>query len=202
MAAFAVTAQAQAATLTVSPRSFSPHRALLQVSAKLSVERQVGVRLVTLRGRAVGWIVAPSRRRILAVGWDGRIGGKRVRDGNYIVRLVYRSAVLATAPVRVDGHAPQLVQLHADNGSTRFAGDGPLLTTISPNGDGFRDRADVNFSLREQATVTMEVTRTVKVPKVVYTITARFGKKWYSNMSRGERAYGNHCMKYAMNSSA
>jgi hypothetical protein len=176
VAALAVTAQAQAATLTVSPRTFSPHRALLQVSAKLSIERQVGVRLVTLRGRAVGWIVPPSRRRILAVGWDGRIGGKRVRDGNYIVRLVYRSSVLATAPVRVDGHAPQLLHLHADNGSTRFAGDGPLLTTISPNGDGFRDRADVNFSLREQATVTMEVTRTVKVPKVVYTITARFGR--------------------------
>ena len=176
MAALAVTAQAQAATLTVSPRNFSPQRALLQVSAKLSVERQVGVRLVTLRGRAVGWIVPPSRRRILAVGWDGRIGGKRVRDGNYIVRLVYRSAVLATAPVRVDGHAPQLLQLRADNGSTRFAGDGPLLTTISPNGDGFRDKADITFNLHEQATVTMDVTRTVKVPKVIYTLTATFGR--------------------------
>ena len=176
MAAFAGTAQAHAATLTVTPRTFSPNRAVLRVSAQLSVERQVGVRLVTLRGRAIGWIVPPSRRRILAIGWDGRIAGKRVPDGNYILRLVYRSAVLATTPLSIDGHAPQLLRLRADNGSTRFAGDGPLLTTISPNGDGFRDKADVTFNLREPATVTMDVTRTVKAPKVIYTVTAKFGR--------------------------
>ena len=176
MAALAVTAQAQAATLTVTPRNFSPQRAVLQVSAQLSIKRQVGVRLVTPSGRAIGWIVPPSRRRILAIGWNGRIQGKRVPDGNYVVRLVYRSAVLASAPLRVDGHAPQLLRLRANNGSTPFAGDGPLHTTISPNGDGFRDKANIDFQLREQATVTMEVTRTVKVPRVVYTLTATFGR--------------------------
>jgi hypothetical protein len=92
VALFAVTAQARAATLTVSPRNFSPHRVALQVSAQLSLTRQVGVRLVTPGGRAIGWIVPPARRRILAVGWDGRIGGKHVPDGNYVVRLVYRAA--------------------------------------------------------------------------------------------------------------
>jgi hypothetical protein len=176
VATFAVTAQAQAATLTVTPRNFSPHRTVLRVSAQLSVTRQVGIRLSMPNGRAIGWIVPPSRGRILAVGWDGRIQGKLVPDGNYIVRLVYGSAVLATAPLRVDGHAPQLLDLRADNGSTRFGGDGPLLTTISPNGDGFRDKADINFTLREPATVTMDVTRTVKVPKVIYTVTAKFGR--------------------------
>jgi hypothetical protein len=176
VAALGVTAQAHAATLSVSPSIFSPHRAVVQVSAQLSVERQVGVRLVTLGGRPIGWIVAPSRRRILSIGWDGRIGGKTVPDGNYVVRLIYGSAVLATAPLRVDGHAPQLLRMDADNGSTRFAGDGPLLTTISPNGDGFRDQANVSFDLREPATVTMDVTRTVKVPKVIYTLTAKFGR--------------------------
>jgi hypothetical protein len=176
VAALAVTAQAQAATLTVSPRNFSPQRSTLQVSASLSLQRQVGVRLAMPNGRASGWSGAPARRRTLAVGWDGRIRGKRVPDGNYIVRLVYRSAVLATATLRIDTHAPQLLHLRADNGSTPFAGDGPLLTTISPNADGFRDRVDINFRLREPATVTMEVTRTVKVPKVIYTVTATFGR--------------------------
>jgi hypothetical protein len=191
---FAVTAQAHAATLTVAPRNFSPHRATLQVSAKLSLKRQVGVRLVTPGGRAIGWIVAPSRRRILSFGWDGRIAGKRVPDGNYVVRLVYRSAVLATAPLRIDTHAPQLVNLRADNGATPFAGDGPLLTTISPNGDGFRDKVDVAFRLREQATVTMEVTRTVKVPKVIYTLTATFRRgthtmTWLPGTNLNPRTY-------------
>ena len=136
------------------------------MSAHLTIPRQVGVRLVRLNGRPVAWIVPPSRRRLLDAAWDGRIRGKRVPDGNYMVRLIYRSAVLATAPLRIDTHAPQLVDLRADNGSTPFAGDGPLLTTISPNGDGFRDHVDVDFRLKEPATVTMDVTRTVKVPKV------------------------------------
>jgi hypothetical protein len=175
VAALTVTAQAEAATLSISPRTFSPRRATVDVSAQLTVERQVGVRLATLGGRPIGWIVAPSRRRTLAAGWDGRIRGKIVPDGNYVARLVYRSSVLATAHIRVDTHAPQLLHMRADNGSTPFAGDGPLLTTVSPNGDGFRDHADVTFELDEPATVTMDVTRTVKVPKVVYTLTEHLG---------------------------
>jgi len=174
--ALGITAQAQAATLSVSPRLFSPDHARLQVSAHLTIERQVGVRLLRPDGRPVGWILPPSKRRLLATAWDGRIDGKRVHDGNYIVRLIYRSAVLATAPVRIDATPPKLVGLRADNGSTAFAGDGPLLTTISPNGDGFRDHVDVDFRLNEPATIAMEVTRTVKVPKVISTVTQRLGR--------------------------
>src|SRR3954451_22410309 len=174
VATLSVAAPAHAATLAVSPGDFSPDHATLKVSAQLTVERLVGVSLVTLSGRQVGWIAAPSRRRVLAFGWDGRIRGERVPDGSYVVRLISRSAALATSPLHIDTHPPQLFDLRADNGSTPFAGDGPLLTTISPNGDGFRDKVDVNFRLREQATVTMEVTRTVKVPKVIYTLTATF----------------------------
>ena len=171
LAALAAAAPARAATLSVSPSDYSPKRATLQVSATLSLTRQVGVRLVTRDGRAIGWIVPPSRRRELAVGWDGRIDGRRVPDGDYLVRLVYRSSVLATAPLRIDTQAPQLVDLHADNGSTPFAGDNALLTTVSPNGDGFRDRANVTFELKEPASVTMNVTRTVKVPHLLSTQT-------------------------------
>ncbi len=118
--------------------------------AQLTVPRQVGVSLVSESGKSLGWIVPPSRRSTLQTGWDGRIGGRHVPDGDYLVRLVYRSAVLATAPLHLDAHPPDLAGLRGDNGSsTRFAGDGPLLTTISPNGDGFRDKAQIIFRLRE-----------------------------------------------------
>jgi hypothetical protein len=100
------------------------------------------------------------------------------------VALAAALALLAAAPVaRAAGpaaagraDAPQLLDLHADNGAAPFAGDSKLLTTISPNGDGFRDAAHVRFLLRAPATVTMEVTRTVKVPHVVYTLTAKLKK--------------------------
>ncbi len=170
--ALTLAAPAHAATLSVAPRDFSPHAGSLRVLAHLTVPRQVGVSLVTDQGKSLGWIVRPSQRSTLETGWNGRIGGRRVPDGDYLVRLVYRSAVLATAPLHLDSHPPDLVGLRADNGSaTRFAGDGPLLTTISPNGDGFRDKANITFRLREAATVTMEVARTVKVPSVAYTLT-------------------------------
>jgi hypothetical protein len=176
LVALGVAAPAQAATLSVAPRDFSPHAGSLHVLAQLTVPRQVGVSLVSESGKSLGWIVPPSRRSTLQTGWNGRIGGRHVPDGDYLVRLVYRSAVLATAPLRLDTHPPELAGLRGDNGSsTRFAGDGPLLTTISPNGDGFRDNAQIIFRLREAATVTMDVTRTVKAPHVVYTITQHLG---------------------------
>ena len=58
---------------------------------------------------------------------------------------------------QVDANAPRLNNLRVDNGGTRFARDGTLLTTISPNGDGFRDRAIVRFSLDQVATVQISV---------------------------------------------
>jgi hypothetical protein len=174
-AAFAFAAPAHAASLSVAPREFSPHHATLQVSAKLAIPRQVGVSLVTPGGRRLGWIVSPARRTTLAVGWNGLIDGKRVPDGTYVVKLVFQSAVLATTTLHIDTHAPALV-LRASNGSTGFTGDSPLLTTISPNGDGFRDKANVTFRLREPATVTMDVTRTVKVPQAVYTLTSQLAR--------------------------
>jgi hypothetical protein len=56
--------------------------------------------------------------------------------------------------------APGLQDLHATNGSVPFAGDRRLLTTVSPNGDGFRDAAFVHFRLARPARVSMEVVAT------------------------------------------
>ena len=65
--------------------------------------------------------------------------------------------VLAAASVLA---APALTDLHVTNGSLPFAGDGRLLTTVSPNRDGFRDAAIVHFRLTRAATVRMEVVAT------------------------------------------
>ena len=45
----------------------------------------------------------------------------------------------------------------ATNEGRPFSGDGRLLTTISPNGDGLRDYAAFRFTLNEAATATLEV---------------------------------------------
>ncbi|MDX6511881.1 MAG: hypothetical protein QOE36_1385, partial [Gaiellaceae bacterium] len=43
--------------------------------------------------------------------------------------------------------APQLSAVSVSSGSVPFAGDRRLLTTVTPNRDGFRDRAVVSFRL-------------------------------------------------------
>ena len=56
--------------------------------------------------------------------------------------------------------APSLADVQVTSGSRPFAGDHRLLATVSPNGDGFRDRAIVRFRLGAPARVRLEVVRT------------------------------------------
>jgi hypothetical protein len=56
--------------------------------------------------------------------------------------------------------APALQDVHVTNGSAAFAGDRALLTTVSPNGDGFRDAAYVHFRVTRPARVNMDVVAT------------------------------------------
>src|ERR671933_1469851 len=78
--------------------------------------------------------------------------------------LLALAAGLALAPV---GHArsepPRLDDLRVSNGARPFAGDRALLTTVSPNGDGFRDRAIVTFRLTKAARVRLDVVATAMV---------------------------------------
>ena len=66
------------------------------------------------------------------------------------------SRALATSLLLV----PHVVGVTVDNGSTPFLGDGIHLTTVSPNGDGFRDVAHVNFTLTSRARVALDVVAT------------------------------------------
>src|SRR5919202_3298771 len=78
--------------------------------------------------------------------------------------LLALAAGLALAPV---GHArsepPRLDDLRVSNGARPFAGDRALLTTVSPNGDGFRDRAIVTFRLSRPALVRMDALSSLTV---------------------------------------
>ncbi|MEN3340901.1 MAG: hypothetical protein V7644_305 [Actinomycetota bacterium] len=55
---------------------------------------------------------------------------------------------------------PRLLDLRVTNGAVPYRGDGPLLATVSPNGDGFRDAARVEFTLTAPATVELDVLQT------------------------------------------
>jgi hypothetical protein len=65
-------------------------------------------------------------------------------------------AALATSLALV----PHVVGVTVDNGSTPYLGDGLHLTTVSPNGDGFRDVARVSFTLTSRGRVSLEIVQT------------------------------------------
>jgi hypothetical protein len=70
---------------------------------------------------------------------------------------------LLAAAAAAASPAPQLLDLRVSDGSVAYAGDRRLLTTVSPNGDGFRDEAIVRFRLTHPATVRMEAVATEMV---------------------------------------
>jgi hypothetical protein len=92
-----------------------------------------------------------------------------------VAALVLASAAVLTAP------GPPLLDLRVTNGSTPYLGDRRLLTTVSPNRDGFRDEAVVQFRLLRPATVRLEVVATNMVragtggTTIVWKTTRHFG---------------------------
>jgi len=80
------------------------------------------------------------------------------------VRSAALLALLAAAVFAGAGDAasppPELLGLHVSNGSTPYRGDNSMLTTVSPNGDGFRDAAYIHFRLPRPARVALEIVRT------------------------------------------
>ncbi|HEY6068009.1 MAG TPA: N,N-dimethylformamidase beta subunit family domain-containing protein [Gaiellaceae bacterium] len=73
------------------------------------------------------------------------------------------TAALLLAAIALSGQAPRLPDLHVTNGDVPFAGDRRLLATVSPNEDGFRDEAVVEFMLARAATVSIEAVATNSV---------------------------------------
>jgi hypothetical protein len=90
-------------------------------------------------------------------------------------------AACAGLPGTASAAVPQLLELHLTNGSTPYLGDRLLLTTVSPNGDGFRDAAYVQFRLAAPARVSLEIVQTdtatsdpeASISNVIQRLTAR-----------------------------
>src|SRR6266536_2733249 len=49
--------------------------------------------------------------------------------------------------------------VHAGNGGAPFVGDGPLVVTVSPNGDGYRDTAVIRYRVSTGSFVRFDVGR-------------------------------------------
>jgi hypothetical protein len=165
---------AGAITFQVQPQAFSPAAGELTVESDLGTPQRIGVRLVTGSGKPLGWLLPRALRRSISISWDGTLDGAALPQGYYSAQLVSDTRVMRSAPFRIDLTAPRLTHLRASNGGPPFAKDVPLLTTISPNGDGFRDSATVSFTLSEPAEVTLDVQRTVRETVLVHSETRRF----------------------------
>jgi hypothetical protein len=162
---------AHAASLQLSTRSFSPLSGPMTMQARIGAQRSLGVRLATIEGRPLGWLDRPQRRADLLVVWDGRVDGKQVPDGFYQAQLVTGGMVAAVARFRVDTQPALLENLRVSNAAKPFAGDGPLLTTLSLNDQSTRKRAQIHFTLTEGAQVTLDVERTSASIDEIYTRT-------------------------------
>ena len=173
---------AHAASLDISTKSFSPSAGRLTISGRVDHATLLGLRLSTVRGRPLGWIDKPAGRDQLLVFWDGKLGNRRVRNGYYQLELVAAGRVVAAAGFHLDNTPARLDDLRVSNGEAPFAGDGPLLTTLSPNEDGFRDTAQISFTLSEPAVITLDVQRTAMDLETVYT------RSW--GMRRGKHTIG------------
>ncbi len=164
-----------AASLAISTKSFAPDSGPMTITAHVDRVAPVGLRLASLADRPLGWIDPPSGRTDFSDTWDGTLDGNPVREGYYQVELVVSGRTLAAEGFHLDRTPAQLLRLHVTSNSTPFAGDGPLLATLTANGDGFRDYAEIGFDLTEPATVTLNVQRTGTTAAVATIYTRTWG---------------------------
>ena len=176
LTALALAPPARAASIQISTSLFSPQAAgLLTIQGTVEAPAPLGVRLSSLDGEPIGWIDPPAVRDAVLLFWDGTIDGEQVHDGYYRVELVATGRVVASTGFRLDSEPARLEDLSVGNGSVPFAGDGPLLTTLTPNRDDFREYARIRFVLPEPAKVTLNVQQTgAATVGTIYTRTWKF----------------------------
>ncbi len=192
--ALAPAARSAGPSLAISTRSFAPDAGPLTVTAQAATDVSLGLRLANVAGKSLGWLDPPAKRSSTLLIWNGTLGGHRVREGYYQIELVVSNRVVAAAGFHLDRTPAFLGHLRVSNGGSPFAGDGPLLATLSPNGDGFRDSAEITFDLSEPATVTLDVQRTAADATPVYTRTWGFRAgphaiDWSPASNLGARTY-------------
>jgi hypothetical protein len=176
LGALALGPAATGASIGLSATTWAPDSGPLVITAQVDREARLGIRLANVHGRAVGWIDAPAVRGRVVDVWDGKIGGHPMADGYYQAELVVDGRVADAAGFHLDRMAALLQHLRIASNSEPYAGDGPLLATLSPNGDTLREYVRVAFDLTEAATVRLDVQRTGTAGTVdtVYTRTWGF----------------------------
>src|SRR4026209_1777076 len=87
---------------------------------------------------------------------------KRLRGAGLSAATAALAAVGLAASAPAPPGPPNLLGLRISTGGTPFAGDTPWLATVSPNGDGFRDRALIRFKLDRPATVEVRAVATAE----------------------------------------
>ena len=92
------------------------------------------------------------------------------------MRLLLALVLLALVPGAPDRTPPSVTGFSIRADGRGFAGDRPLLATISPNGDGLRERAAISFRLGEPARVRITVSKTLREAKVVWRHTGVYGR--------------------------
>src|SRR5215218_4395975 len=90
---------------------------------------------------------------------------KRLRGAGFSAVAAALAAVGLAASAPAQPGPPHLLGLRISNGGTPFAGDTPWLATVSPNGDGFRDRALIRFKLDRPATVEIRAVATAEAER-------------------------------------
>lgn len=92
------------------------------------------------------------------------------------MRLSLALVVVALVPSAGDLTPPAVEDFRVRAEGRPFGGDRPLLATVSPNGDGFRERAAISFRLGEPALVRIAVSKTLRQTTVVWQRTGVYGK--------------------------
>jgi hypothetical protein len=93
----------------------------------------------------------------------------RVRRALAFVPLLLGVLLAGSAPAAVG--PPRLLGLSISNGGHPFLGDTRQLATVSPNGDGLRDRALIRFHLDQAARIDLQVLATStfgRTPAVIW----------------------------------
>jgi N,N-dimethylformamidase beta subunit-like protein len=122
---------------------------------------------------------------------------KRLRGAGLSAATAALAAVGLAASAPAQPGPPHLLGLRISNGGTPFAGDTPWLATVSPNGDGFRDRALIRFKLDRPATVEIRAVATAEVQqpaKTVWSVRRQLGSgphviAWKPKRSTPSRTY-------------
>jgi spore germination protein YaaH/flagellar hook assembly protein FlgD len=182
----------------LAARAFSPNRDGSEDGIRLrwtnaTRMRSVVVRVLRLDGRVIGTRTIRARAAGgLAWTWDGKVNGRRLRDGRYLLQLVGSAGgrtfrAPSARPATTDQVARYAVRI--DTRRPTIASASGTNQVISPNGDGTRDSTRLYLAAKGGA-----VRWTVSVTNVAgATVRAQTGSgaavtyTWRGTDARGRR---------------